>query len=335
MAFYSFKSLLYQWHSSFRQRQTSGFTLPELLIGTIIAGIIVSGLLYMVTQLLQTNQRQSAQSETQRDLQIAMDYINSELRNAVYVYNGKCLQGVGDSTICDGVVNHIPAQSQSIPILAFWKLDPLPTPLQTVCTAGTADQTVPCFSGQTYSLVVYFLSKDSSTANWQGKARITRYAMTQYNADGTANPNYVTPDQSGVTFTTWPFQVIGTTPKNLQKSLPTGNAVALADFIDDKARPSAGDDNITCPNNYDITPNTTTLTNYVTSPFDSTDINIRSFYACVKQGNTSNQDVFVFLRANAFGRPGIGGMSDGADAASLPTLQTQVLSRGVLNESPK
>lgn len=336
------KSLLYQWRSFSVQRRISGFTLVELLVGTVIAGIAVSGLLYMVTRLLQTNQQQSAQSETQRDMQTALDYINSELRSAVYVYSGDCIYSATPPAACSGLVNYIPAQTSSIPILAFWKLDPLPKPVQDTCDGGgPAAANLPCLSGKTYTLVVYFLSKDPGTANWQGKARITRYALSRYNSAGVdqSTSGYVDPNQSGVTFASWPLQNNGPTTTNLQSSaggVPTGpTAVALVDFVDDTARDSTakldlGDKTVACPADYSITPNADTLTKYAVSPFD-TDSNIRSFYACVRQGNTSNQDVFVFLRGNAFGRAGIGGMSD---RAFLPTLQTQVLTRGVVNTAP-
>jgi len=151
MATQPFKFMLYRWRFAFGKRQTAGFTLIELLVSTSIASIAVSGLMYIVIQLVQINQRESAQVETQRDLQMALDFMTSDLREAVYVYGGDCLQGQTTPTFCPGITNYIPVPANSVPILAFWKLEPLPKQIQDECNKGTADPTVSCDSGRTYS----------------------------------------------------------------------------------------------------------------------------------------------------------------------------------------
>jgi len=188
--------------------------------------------------------------------------------------------------------------------------------------------------GLLYSLVVYFLIKNQPTdpTNWQGKARIVRYALTQYDSNGIATTNYVTPAQPGVSFSTWPYQSNGGVLKPLlQPNQLAGNAVTLVDFVDNKVRP--GDNNVACPTATSssnvksvLTPSSTTLSNssYPNGTFNG----VRSFYACVRGGTAYNQDVFVFLRGNAYGREGI------SDDSFLPTLQTQVLSRRIINNSP-
>lgn len=304
----------------------AGFTLIELLVSAIIASIVVSGLMGIVIQLLETNQKESAQTETQGDIQSALEFISSELREAVYIYGGDCLQGQGTTTepnYCPGIVNHIPnIPSNSVPILAFWKLDPLPDTLKTQCNNNTAATTVPCVASRTYSLVVYFLRKNQSSEDtkWSGKARITRYELSQYKSDGTATANYVTPNQPGVNFHIWPYKNNGGTLINLQANKPTGAQVTLVDFVDDTAR--TGDSSVSCPTNYVLTPSSTT------APFSG----VRSFYGCVKEGSGDeagfNQDAFVFLRGNASGRAGM------SNNSFLPALQTQVLRRGIVNKVP-
>lgn len=321
------------WCFTPRKCQTAGFTLIELLVSTIIAGIAISGLLYMVVQLLPSNQREFAQSETQRDMQMALDFMSSELQEAVYVYGGDCLQGQTTPTFCPGIANYVPVPANSVPILAFWKLELLPKQLQEQCKTNLATANVPCDSGRTYTLVVYSLSKALSVP-WLGKARIIRYAMTQFDINGNPNPNYVSPAQIGVGFALWPFKNQGGNLTNLQTSIPTanqGNTAALVDFVDDTARPSVGDDNITCPTNYVVSPSLATLNNYVVPPFNSGDKNIRSFYACVRGETAYNQDVFIFLRGNAYGRAGIQGINDNS---FLPRLQTQVPSHGIVSDLP-
>lgn len=349
MAAQLFKSSLYRLRSASRKRKTAGFTLTELLVGMVIASIVVSGLMYLVVELLQTNQRESVQTETQRDMQIALDYISSEVREAVYVYSGGCLQGQGSIAsggnggptldYCPGIVNHIiSTPANSMPVIAFWKLDSLPLLLQKQCDdndANTPDPAlnVPCVSGRTYSLVVYFLRKNQASEIWEGKARITRYELSQYKSDGTVNTTYVNPDQAGVTFRIWPYKRSGNTltPPPLQAPKLIDDPVVLTDFVDDTARDynndgTTEDSTVSCPADYAISPTITT------APFSTTPP-MRSFYACVRVGpngteEAGNQDIFISLRGNASGRSGID------DNSFLPTLQTQVLRRGIVDKIP-
>ena len=150
----------------------SGFTLLELLISMVISSIVVSGLLYFVVNILQTNQRDASRSDTQRDMQMAMDYIARDVREATYVYGvaqepikdgeGKiislgpkesCLEAYsdGDRSItgaaavrgaggkCTGLLSFLPASlraSDNIPVLAFWKPESLPSKIRGECKAG-------------------------------------------------------------------------------------------------------------------------------------------------------------------------------------------------------
>lgn len=330
------------------QRKVSGFTLIELIASMAIATIVVSGLMSFVVQLLSTNQQEAGQTQTQNDMQLALDYITADLREAVYVYSGECLAATGVSKTtptspdyCPGVVNHIKTPPpNSMPILAFWKLDILPKVLITSCGTTTPPTNVPCTSGRTYTLVVYFLRKNlPSETIWPGKARLLRYELPNYESNGTVIANYVSPEQSGVGFRKWPWQFKSGAVTNLQTDIPrTGNANALplTDFVDDTSR--TGDSTATCPTDaaqdiyYRITPVVTA------TPFAA---NMRSFYACVRvdktvenatdvyDGGAVNQDVLVFLRGNSEGRV------QPSNNNKLPTLNAQVLRRSIVNKDPK
>jgi prepilin-type N-terminal cleavage/methylation domain-containing protein len=326
--------------------KTSGFTLIELIASIAIATVVISGLMSLVVQLLSTNQQESGQTQTQNDMQLALDYITADLREAVYVYPGVCVTATGAGTkttttvssdYCPGVVNHIKTPpANSMPILAFWKLDPLPGPLLTSCGSASPPTGVPCNSGRTYTLVVYFLRKNVPTdvPKWYGKARLLRYELPNYKSDGTAIANYVSPEQPGVGFRKWPYQLTASAVTNLQTALPgtdNENPAVLVDFVDDTARAGDGSANLCPPDDtaqniyYKITPDVTP------TPF----VGVRSFYACVRVDNTSgdggaiNQDVLVFLRGNSEGRVQPGNVNN------LPTLNAQVLRRGIVNKNPK
>lgn len=348
-------SLLRRLQGNHPKRKISGFTLIELIASMAIATIVVSGLMSLLVQLLSTNQQESGQTQTQNDMQLALDYITADLREAVYVYPGECLTATGEGSktattvspnFCPGVVNHIKTPpDNSMPILAFWKLDILPKELIDDCDvpvtipATTPPPGVPCTSGRTYTLVVYFLRKNlPSETEWPGKARLLRYELPNYKSDGTLITNYVSPEQLGVGFRKWPYQVIGGAVTNLQTAIPgsdNANAQVLVDFVDDTAR--AEDSTVNCPTDatkdiyYQITPDVTAI------PFAG----VRSFYGCVRVNKTTegaldvydggaiNQDVLVFLRGNSEGRIQAG------SGNSLPSLNTQVLRRGIVNKEPK
>ena len=354
--------LLRQLQFNHPKRKISGFTLIELLVSMVIATIVVSGLMSFVVQLLSTNQQEAGQTQTQNDMQLALDYITTDLREAVYVYPGECLRATGEGSktattispdYCPGVVNHIKTPpANSMPILAFWKLDILPEVLITSCGTATPPAGVPCTSGRTYTLVVYFLRKNlPSETIWPGKARLLRYELPNYQSDGTVITNYVSPEQSGVGFRKWPWQFKSGAVTNLQTAIPgTGNnnALPLTDFVDDTSR--TGDNPVSpqpplCPINdensatqedngiyYRITPVVTA------TPFAA---NMRSFYACVKvdktvenatdvyDGGAVNQDILVFLRGNSEGRV------QPSNNNKLPTLNAQVLRRSIVNKDPK
>lgn len=332
-----------------KERKISGFTLIELLVSMAVATIVVSALTSLTVLLLSTNQQESGQTQTQSDMQLALDYISADLREAVYVYSGDCLQGkgsVGNPDFCPGVINYIRVPpTNSVPILAFWKLDSLPKILQQNCGSSTPPASVPCTAGRTYTLVVYLLAKNDPSANprrWYGQARLLRYELPKYKADGTETANYVNPEEPGVGFRKWPYRTQGGTTSSLQTAKPTNKfADVLVDFVD--GTPRTGDSTVSCPpddtvNNiyYSLSPPNPA------APFAST----RSFYTCIKvdktieknatgasftvyDGKGLNQDILVFLRGNAEGRV------QNSSSNNLPTLSAQVLRRSIVNKDPR
>lgn len=118
--------------SSQSKQLNQGFTLIELLVVVLIGGLIVSSLLWLVVQLLNTEQQESARTETERELQLAMNYITSDLLKAVYIYDGDCnplADPINSTQSCPAYYgpttdSYIPADlrdTNSIPVLAFWR----------------------------------------------------------------------------------------------------------------------------------------------------------------------------------------------------------------------
>lgn len=369
--------------SLLKKKRDRGFTLLELLVAMFIGGIIVTLLLYTAVELLQTNQREAARSDTQRDMQQALDYIATDLREAVFVYDGTCLAGPGTIAAnqpCPGVVNFLPTDlntGTSRVVLAFWRVDPLPQAYINACVANaaqlnatpqpTAVRGIPCISRRMYTLVAYSIDQSNPTGIWRGRARIRRYQLPQFSTTApitnppTISTGWVDPTRSGVGFLNWPGgpdpttgaiinlqSLVGGRPPNttdvtnpvLVDYADNLNATGDARAIPEPTIPAtfAAPDPL-CPR----TPFDTNLAAASSPPFVLTPRVggvARGLYACVRTGTTANptqflgaqsnlnQEVAVFIRGNAAGRPGIP-----ANGSLLIPMETRVLTRGVLNKN--
>jgi prepilin-type N-terminal cleavage/methylation domain-containing protein len=302
--------------------QRSGFTLIELLVALIVGAIITTLILGFTVSLMRNNQRESSRSNTQREVQAAIDYINRDVREAVYVYDGECLRTTGVKTsavaptpqtaanTCAGLLNYLPTQlntATNLPVLAFCRLDPLPDQLLTnVCgNAATAkaiaDRTlpvgspisnVPCVGRKMYTLVVYSLNRDNA-ATWNGRSRITRYTLSPY-TDGngtTTTTGWYSP--LATSFPNWPYDPV-------LKALPGGRAAnwagnnqVLVDFIDDRTNDrSAAVAAAACPS----VSSGTAATAVTAIPQDTKD----GFYATPAQGATGGYNAAADISRRTF-----------------------------------
>ncbi len=350
-----------------RSHPAGGFTLMELLVALLMGSIVTGALLYATVEILQINQREDNRAETQREMKVALDFISNELREAVFVYDGNCLTGAGGgnagSVRCPGVLNYLPAlinaPPTTIPAIAFWRVDELPNPLVQACAANAtqlyadpippAINGVPCLSRRSYSLVVYYLDTANPNGTWRGQARIRRYELTQFNPDGSRNRGWVDPTITANNFLGWPLdtqgnnlQTQGVLPDdspNLAVGAPSAavNPTVLVDFVDTPTLAGNGNTAIACPT--DTTNRQTRLPPFVRTPTTGSP----SFYGCVRGGgiDTSqaiaipnnpggrNQEIALFLRGNAAGRPGLP-----ANARQTFEIETRVLTRGSYEKTP-
>ena len=346
-----------------RRTRSHGFTLLELLVVMAISSGIIAGLMYIVVELMSTDQRESSRSETQREMQLALDYMSTELREAVFVYTADNLNCAGPAGACSPLTTFLPASvgTNSVPILAFWKQQPFPSNVSAAskrgqCFGNAPPQGISCLTGNSYGLVVYSLSKANSNNIWSNNARITRYELSEFNSKGDLTQGYVNPGAyNGNPFASWPIFEDDTDGqlKNIQNAAvksgrpsgrPQGNPVTLVDFVDLPLTPrgiggKGGAGELTaCPTvtDYALTPSAKTL---AAAGFGTETNPIRSFYACISVSSTlpagsrianpsENQEVILHLQGNAYGRPGI--FRD----ELLSALETTVLSRGVLTKRP-
>jgi prepilin-type N-terminal cleavage/methylation domain-containing protein len=354
-----------------RRKKAAGFTLLELLVALAVGSIVTVGLLTFLVQLLQANQRDAARSDTQRDLQAAIDYIARDLREAVYVYSGQCLATPNPytpSTDCPGLRNYLPPEiagtattAANLPVLAFWRVDPLPEPLMTRCVSNAgafsgngvaavaAIQGVPCLSRRMYTLVVYSLNWEQRDSV-RGRARITRYQLPQYSyRRGSAvdtppvtTPGWVDPVGRDTDFVMWPVnKALAATGsiQSLQATAPQANwganHLVLVDYVDRQGIYDGGAP--VCP----VTPNSTTAgtTTAAGELYQLTpglgQTTHRGFYICVKGATDQgalNQEVILRIQGEAANRPGIPDFNPTRPLISVP-MEMRVMTRGVLNKT--
>lgn len=332
-----------------------GFTLIELLVAMLISGLIVSGLLYGVVEILGINQKDSSRNDTQRDIQAAIDYITRDLREAFYVYGTEidvdattgnptqivsCLSETptggaavrGANSQCTGLLSYLPSHlraANNIPVLAFWKPEPLPQLVSDYCTKNAASigltvvnnaiDRVPCVAQRMYTLVVYSLNTDNTSGIWKGRARIKRYALPHFpesSVNGAKNSGWVAPvaadDKRPLS---WPFGKADGGVVNLQTNaasatIPAAGSpadsstdnVVLTDFVDYQYTGNAPAATL----NLAITP--TTSSGYCPYNFEVANFGKfrPEFYACVRRASTNeNPEVKVVIKGNAAGRGGI------------------------------
>lgn len=329
------------------QQRNQGFTLIEILVAMIMGSIILSSLLWLMTNILEDNQKENARSQTQQEMRMALDYMTEELREAVYIYDGNSLKQL----VTD---NYLPDFGSRQPIIAFWKVETVPynstdsipsncnsfsEPTKSECEALQIEQ-------KSYTLVVYLLSEEQPANDnqyWSGQSRIERYQLRKYQNVSrlTRSSGYADPGRnSESSFAGWPLDKNGKAPTERPvANTPETAPEALADFVYwDTTMPA----NLTaCPDNtatyvYQQTPDnpTNNLGFYACVGYEAQDANPKDGVADdVKPNNgdgipdrasTQNQTVIIYLKGNAKGKPGISNNS----VSSL--LSAQVHVKGVL-----
>ncbi|MFG6096596.1 type II secretion system protein [Leptothoe sp. ISB3NOV94-8A] len=348
MVNYHSKILLHRWLLQRRKHKASGFTLTEVLISVAIAGVIVSGLLSLVVELLQIDRREITLERVQRDMQQALDYISDDLEEAVYVYdNTRLLEIVEDiDELNDRVGAGGEGTGDAVPLLAFWRTVPLDDADLEDCNGTDEACRVARTRRTSYSLVVYLQQhRDDADADsaWQGQSVIRRYELPEYpdtanfsatDLDEETSEGYVNPvDSLGKTnFEVWapnaaPAVVAGESPVLVdfvrEADIDAPNAIDCRALIFDLNSRLIGEIDPTA-NDYD----------YVLSPAEATEET--GFFACIQEPQLasgsfrSTQDVYLFLRGNAQSENRFLGPA-GKDS-SLPVLQTQVKLRGVIDK---
>ena len=187
------KSLLRLLLKTHHQRNRSGsaqtekgMTLVELLVGSIMAFLIITPMIGFVVDMLNTDRREQVKTNTEQDIQAAVDFIAQDLSQAIYIYDNRALNGPPGPN--EQLVSpQLPQNANETPILVFWKRQQLKNSLPINPTVAANVKPIDCNSAQcndTYvlSLVAYYQNTDTN-ATWCQPAgvncptRIVRYEI--------------------------------------------------------------------------------------------------------------------------------------------------------------
>jgi len=180
-----------------KQAQTEkGMTLVELLVGAIMAFLIITPMLGFVVDMLNTDRREQVKSNTEQDVQAAVDFIAQDLNQAIYIYDNNTLNTVASDGTA-GIRSQLPTPpGGGTPILVFWKrqqitnavsveTNPINLTLPKDCNSNICNDTY------VRSLVAYYLVTDNPPSIWcqpsgaSCPSRIERYEIRE----GVRNPN--------------------------------------------------------------------------------------------------------------------------------------------------
>jgi type II secretory pathway component PulJ len=304
-------------NSKFVQKN-AGFTLIELLVALLLAFLIITPLLGFMISVMSTDRQEQAKTNSEQEIQAALNYISRDLQQAVYIYDSAGIEAIKSQL-------RYPNNTSSLPILVFWKRE-----LISNVIAASDNSKDDIF---VYSLVAYYLIKDNNDT-WSQSARIARWQIrdgVKAISGGVDCTGYTGKYVNG-----WcpnpgfaPFEDQFDEADSLEQGMNkwkkatgtyTTDATVLIDYVDQSTaspRPDA-----TCPP--DSTTPAITWSRIVASN------NITGFYVCVDRANITAQ---VFIRGNALAR--IENNTDKikydtAKKAYFPTTSVRVQGRGYL-----
>lgn len=320
--------------------QYSGFTLIELLVALLIATLVITPLLGFMINVMNTDRQEQAKATTEQEIQAALDYITRDLQQAVYIYDAAGIQAINRT---DGLGLPFSDSTDRVPVLVFWKRE-LINKVIAIATNEKDDTYV-------YSLVAYYLIKDSNTSSISpsNAARISRWQISDgviANSGGvTCNgytAKYINNDYCpSAGFALFNLNEPGTLEEKMNKwkrlsQYTSKNAagqdvvnpvnpsapITLLYYIDQTTTTTAAPEKVSCPTGSTlVAPNISTINSRAT-------FNMTSFYACIDRIDTTAQ---VFIRGNALARLQSNNLSyQNRLRAYFPTASVTVQGRGVL-----
>nr|WP_290223432.1 hormogonium polysaccharide secretion pseudopilin HpsC [Trichocoleus desertorum] len=315
----------------------TGFTLIELLVAVIIAGIVISSLLAFLVNIMTSERKERAKSNSEQEVQAALEYMVQDLQEAVYVYDASGLNGDPNVTPQTPIRNQLPpvkpvtgcdSAATCEPVLVFWKRTFFNRndTVNTVRIGTKTDEN----DTYVYSLVAYYLVKNPAGSIWSNASRVARFEIRDGIPTTTNTGFEINPDPGFVPFDLASADNIpaamnkwksGTAPvryTSASQPYDRNNLQTLVDYIDDtrydsaaiaplhsiSTAPTQGILDCRNPTKGALGGNLTDATQpgaqRLPANFDTaTSAKTSSFYACV---NSTTSSVLLYLRGNALAR---------------------------------
>jgi type II secretory pathway pseudopilin PulG len=217
-----------------------GMTLVELLVGSIMAFLIITPMLSFVVDMLNTDRREQVKSNTEQDIQGAVDFIAQDLSQSIYIYDNAGITAIN---------GFLPPNANGTPVLVFWKRQPLKNSLPRNSTVAAKPNTCdlpqnlnPRQCNDTYvrSLVAYYQIKDNDSTWCQPSggncpSRIVRYEIRDgidRLTDPSTNRPYDTANTTEAQQTDPGFNIETDPDKSFNLNNPTVNVTNPGGFTD-------------------------------------------------------------------------------------------------------
>jgi len=318
-----------------------GMTLVELLVGSIMAFLIITPMLGFVVDMLNTDRREQVKTNTEQDIQAALDFIAQDLSQAIYIYDNAEITAINSSP------TPLPSDINATPILVFWRrqlqqnalpLEPTGAnaPAPNACTQNTCNDTY------VLSLVAYYQVRGGPGIWCQPSGgtcptRIERYQIRDGLRDPEAanpatNPYYAADNLTDAQKMSAAYNPLFNISRPTQNVIMPGalfrDTEVLVNYIDHSAGPAVIGNECTIALGNPTTQTGTQIPEETLKIPNSSQIPnpTNSFYACV---DTARNVARVTIRGNSLRRL----QNDEADyeaekSAYFPTASVQVQGRG-------
>jgi type II secretory pathway pseudopilin PulG len=325
-----------------------GMTLVELLVGAIMAFLIITPMIGFVVDMLNTDRREQVKSNTEQDVQAALDFIAQDLSQAIYIYDNRALNGPPPGPNEQTVAPQLPIKANGRPILVFWKRKLIRNAVSVDLDLAT--RTVPkdcdpdtCNDTYTRSLVAYYQVREiDPNSIWCQPSggtcptRIERYEISEGIMENPAATNaatrYFDQDETkdgqrhdprfNLNFD-WNQPTRNVTDRNA--NLGQSDSQVLVNYIDHSQllpAPPPDECEEALGNPTAQVPGTTTTSRVEENTLKVADGNSNSFYACV---DTARNVARVTIRGNSLRRLQPNDANyDAKKAAYFPTASVQV-----------
>ena len=340
-----------------KNRGILGISLVEIIAATVMATLVVSATLSAMVNVGVSARDERILTQTQSDLEGAVDFIVEELKEAVFIYNGNelnsiTINGVGTRPGIEAVLG-LDTNDDREPVLVFWKSEFTDAPAN--CAGFSGAQAAECAElreeRRSFTLVAYFIARSPNSV-FPGPARIRRYELRKYinPLTLTRTPGYVDPQKESPAFAIWPYDNDGNIPDpvggstlslDIQNPGINANTSVLVGSIDNFTNPNISEADLPICQGNDVAVGDPALDDIYNEQYNNRYIRtptspVTSFFACVRDNlaiESGSQDTVLYVRGNPDGREGFVYDPNNPTPTPLPFVETQVVSRGTADKN--